>query len=83
MIRGHQHRTASFRHRLAQPAEAGVNGLDGFHGGVEVACVADHIRVGIIDENEIEGPGSNGRDEFIGDFRRRHFRLQIIGCDIG
>ena len=49
---------------------------------VEITRMADHIRVRLIDDNQIVFPTANRLDQFIRHLMGRHFRLQIIGRDL-
>ena len=61
---------ATFVHRL--------NGLDA---GFDNSSVTNHIGVREIQNDQIVI--GHARENFIGDFVRAHFRLQIVGGDFG
>ena len=44
--------------------------------------MAHHIGIGEVQHNQIMGAAFDCRHGFVGQFGRRHFRLQIIGRDI-
>ena len=81
VIGGDQQDTAGFFHRLPQPAEAGVDGFHRSDGGRHDPGMTDHIGIGVIDDDEVVFVRSDGFDQPVGDFGRRHFGLQIIGGD--
>ena len=47
------------------------------------ACMADHIRIGIVETNKVSGLILDLRNDGIGQFHRAHFRLQIVGGHFG
>ena len=49
----------------------------------EIAGVADHVGVGVIDDDEVEGAALDRRDQLVGHLGRRHLGLQIVGRDLG
>ena len=54
VVGGHDADAARLVHRLHDPAEALVHGLDGLHRGLDHPGVADHVRVGEVDDPEAE-----------------------------
>ena len=54
VVGGHDADAAGFVHRLDDPAEALVHGLDCLHGGLDHPGVADHVRVREVDDPEAE-----------------------------
>ena len=51
-------------------AERGVGGLDRLDGGRDRAGVADHVRIGQVDDREAVAVVGQGPVEFVGDLRR-------------
>ena len=45
--------------------------------------MADHVGIGEVEHDQIVFAGVDGADRLVGEFRRRHFRLQIVGRDLG
>ncbi len=68
---------------LLKPAEAMIDRLRRLRRRGEDAAMAHHIAVGIIDDDEIELAALDRGDELVGHLRRRHFRLEIVGRDLG
>jgi hypothetical protein len=50
--------TPSSADHPAQPRQLQVDRLDRHHRGVEVAGVADHVAVGVVDAGEAVAPGA-------------------------
>jgi hypothetical protein len=57
---------------LEDPAEALVHRLDGLDRGLEVAGVADHVRVGVVADDGVVAAGLDRRDQVVGDLRGAH-----------
>ena len=79
VIRGDQHHAAGGVDCLVQASEAGVDGFDGLDRGAEIAGMADHVGVGVIDQDEVEAAAADRLDKPVGDFEGGHFRLQVVG----
>src|SRR5690606_13158132 len=83
VVGGDQTLTAYFQQRVGNAADAFVDALSGFYGSFVHTGVADHVAVGVVAHDQVELAVFNGGDQFVGDFRRAHFRLQIVGGDVG
>ena len=81
MVGRNQGFAADFFQRFDNPAHAGVQAFHGFDGGIEHAAVAHHVAVGVVDHDHVVTLVLNGIDDFVGDFGRAHFRLQVVGRD--
>ena len=68
--------------RLDDPAEALVDGLDRLHRGLDHAGVADHVRVGEVDDRERRLLVVEVLDERVGGLARAHLRLVVVGRDV-
>ena len=78
VIGGHKHGSAFGADGKFDAAEAGVHGFDGFDGWLELAGMADHVGIGEVDDDDIEGAVFDGFDDGVGDAGSRHFRLQVV-----
>ena len=83
MIGGDEERATGGLHGAREAAEAAVNGGDGRHRRVEVARVAHHVGVGVVDDDEVEAAAPDCLDHAVGHRRCRHLGLQVIGRDLG
>src|SRR5690606_30034771 len=63
-------------------ADAIVNHFDGAHGRLHHAGMADHVRVGEVDNNQVKFLRFDSANELIQYLISGHFRLQIIGRDL-
>ena len=63
-------------------ADTTVQALHGGHGGGEHTRVADHVAVGVVDNDYVIALILDGIDDLVGDFRRAHLRLQVISGDV-
>ena len=70
MIRGDQHGAAGPHDGLFQPADAAIHRLNGLHRCRQIARVADHVAVGIVDDDQAEFARVDGCAELIGDLGR-------------
>ncbi len=55
VVGGDEQASAALFDRLIDAVELGVDGLDGADGGFELAGVADHVGVGEVDDDDVEG----------------------------
>ena len=69
--------------RRREAPQTGVDGLRGVHRGIEIAGMADHVAVGVVDNHQVEAALVDGRDQPVGDLERRHLGLEVIGRDPG
>ena len=44
--------------------------------------MADHVAVGVVDHDQVVALLLDGLDDAVGDFRRAHFRLEVVGGDV-
>ena len=45
--------------------------------------MADHVGIGVVQHDDVEAAGADRLDDLVGDLRRRHLGLQIVGRDLG
>src|SRR5690606_5643788 len=83
VVGGNQAFAAHFQQRVGNAADAFVDALSGFYGGFVHAGVADHVAIGVVAHDQVELAVFNGGDQFVSHFWRAHFRLQIVGGDVG
>ena len=67
---------------LVDAAELGVDGFDGADGGLHLAGVADHVGVGEVDDDDVEGGVGEGLDDGVGDAGGGHLGGEIVGGDL-
>ena len=67
---------------LIDAVELGVDGLNGLDGGLELAGVTDHVGVGEVDDDDIEGGVVDGLDDGVGDAGRGHLGREVVGSDL-
>jgi hypothetical protein len=60
-------------------AELGVDGFYGADGGFELAGVADHVGVGEVDDDDVEGGVGEGADDGVGDALGGHLGGEVVG----
>ena len=61
--------------------ELRVDGFAGLDGGLQSAGVADHVGVGEVGDDEIEGGVVDGLDDGVADGLGLHLRREIVGGD--
>ncbi|MOA51032.1 hypothetical protein D3C78_1741260 [compost metagenome] len=61
--------------------DAAIQRFDRFHRRIINTGMADHIAVRVVTYDGIVFAAVDGAEQFIGQFRRAHFRLQIVGRD--
>src|SRR5690606_29884224 len=83
VVGGDQTLTAHFQQRVGNAADAFVDALSGFDGSFVHTGVADHVAVGVVAHDQVEFAVFNRGHQFVSHFRRAHFRLQIVGGDVG
>ena len=79
VIRRQDDAAAGRGHGAHDARQAGVEGGDGGHGGVEAAGVPHHVGVREIADHDVVPPRGDVRDEGVGDGRRAHLGLQVVG----
>ena len=67
---------------LVDAAELGVDGFDGADGGFHLAGVADHVGVGEVDDDDVEGGVADGFDDGVGDAGGGHLGGEVVGGDL-
>lgn len=67
---------------VVDAAELGVYGFDGADGGLELTGVADHVGVGEVDDDDVEGGVVYRFDDGVGDAGGGHLRGEVIGRDL-
>ncbi len=83
VVGGDQHFTAGLLDGRQDAAERGVDRLDRLDGGIEVAGMADHVRVGQIADDHVVVVAFDGLGDFVGHHGRAHLGLQVIGAHVG
>jgi hypothetical protein len=78
VVGGDQTSTARRAQRSHDPAETGIDMLDGLDGPGEIAGVADHVGVGEVDDEDIGFARFDGAQNFVREFEGRHLRREII-----
>ncbi len=69
--------------RLQQAPEALVHRFGGFDSGFENARVPHHVRVGVVQADEVGGGGFHGFDDGLRHFVGAHFGLEVVGGHLG
>ena len=67
---------------IGDAADAFVDFFDGLDGGGEVAGVADHVAVGVVDDVDIVLVRGNRFEEAHGEGFGRHFGGEVVGFDV-
>ena len=80
MIRRHDHRPARLFQRNQRPTQAQVDRLTRLDGRRQTAGMAHHVRVGIIDHDQVIAL-FDGQNQLVRHLDRGHLGLQIIGRD--
>ena len=62
--------------------DAGVDGLERADRRLQLAGVADHVRVCVVDQDERGAAGLERFEDAVGHRRRRHLGRQIVGRDV-
>ena len=79
MISRHQHLATAALQRINNAPDTAINCLDRLDRSIKFTGMSDHIRVGIITDDDIVNTAFNRSNQLVGDFRRIHFRLHVIG----
>ncbi len=69
--------------RADDAVEAAVDDLEGGDGGVPVAGVADHVRVGVVGHDHVAGAALDRLDEGVGDGGGAHRGFEVVRRDMG
>ena len=83
MIRRDQDFSPDFLHGIHYPPNTNIQVFDCLDGGLKITAVAHHIGIGVIADNHVIVTTLDCRHQFVSDFRGAHFRLLVIGRDIG
>ena len=68
VVGGHDHRPAGASQRFQNPAKPRSTGLAGGDGGVQIAGMADHVGVGVVDHDQVVAVADR-LDEVVGHLR--------------
>src|SRR5207302_10731777 len=82
MIGGDDERAARLLDGFGETPEAGIDGFDCFHSGVELAGMPDHVGVGVIQNHDIKPAGTDRRYDFVRDLARGHLGLLTVRRDL-
>ena len=82
MIGRDDYRPAFGKRCLDYAPQALIDSLYWSYGRTKIARVSDHIRVRVIHDHSIKTPAGNLVNDFIGDTKRAHFRLEIVGRNL-
>ena len=82
VVGGDDQRAASSRARR-QYGRARVDRFHRLDRGRQTAGVADHVGVGVVEDDQVVFAGADRRDHLVGQLRRRHLGLQVVGRDLG
>ena len=80
MISGYQHLATSLLQGLVYPSKYSINFLNCLDRRCKLPGMANHVRVGVITNNNVIDSTLDRRHQVVGNLGRTHFRLQIIGC---
>ena len=64
---------------VVDASELTVDGFDGADGGLDLAGVADHVGVGEVDDDDVEGGVVDGFDDGVGDAGGGHLWREVVG----
>ena len=78
-----QQRAAGSSNRIHDLPEAGIHRFDRLDRGRQDSRVAHHVRIGIVQHDQVVLAGVDRLHRLCRQLGRRHFRLQVIGCDLG
>ena len=78
MIGGNEQYPIDLFDSLRKPPQAGVYSFNGAYCGIQIAGVADHVCVGVVDNDEIKVAACRRLNEAIGQFTSRHLRREIV-----
>src|SRR5690606_42003529 len=73
---------AALRQRGLGASDAGVESFRGLDRGVEHAGMAAHVAVGVVDDDDVVALLLDGLDDTVGDLRRAHLWLQVVGRNL-
>ncbi len=82
VVGGDEQAAATLADGLVDAAELSVDGLDGADGGLHLAGVTDHVGVGEVDDDDVEGGVADGLDDGVGDAGGGHLGGEVVGGDL-
>ena len=82
VIGGDEHRRLRGGRRGHDAADARVDRLERADRGLQHAGVADHVGVGVVDQDEVGAAGLERLDDAVGDRHRRHLGREVVGRDV-
>jgi len=82
VVGGDQQAAAALADGLVDTAQLGVDGFDGADGGFHLAGVADHVGVGEVDDDDVEGGVVDGFDDGVGYAGGGHLGGEVVGGDL-
>ncbi len=83
MVGGDQQRAARRADRIGDPAEAVSDRLHRLDGGRQAAGVADHVGVGVVQQDQVVLAGADRLDRLAVNSGADISGLQIVGRDLG
>ena len=75
MIGCYQGLTTGCQHSLLYTSDTGIQGFHGFHRRFEITCVAHHVSIREVDDNELMRTIFDALNNGVGHFNRRHLGL--------
>jgi hypothetical protein len=66
---------------VVDAAQFPIDCFDCTDGGFDLAGVADHVGVGEVDDDDVEGCVVDGFDDGVGDAGGGHLRSEVVGGD--
>ena len=82
VVGGNKQHATGLAHRPFQTAQADIDAFGGLDGGRQDTGMANHVAVGVVDDNQIETVFADSRDQFVRYLGGRHFGCQVIGGDL-
>ncbi len=82
VVGGDDQRAAGALDGVGDAPEPGVDRLHRLDRRRQAAGVADHVGIGVVQDDQVVLAGVDRGDDLVGQFRRRHFRLQVVGRDL-
>ena len=78
----HQRGSPELPDVIEQLADGGVHRLHGRDRRRDAARVADHVRVGVVDEDEVVVRFAEVAQQRAGEFLRAHIGLEVVGRNV-
>ena len=82
MIRCDEHRSAVGAHGLLDLPQASIDGLDPFYSRLDLPGVTNHVGIREVHDDNVKCTIARSFDDDVGNSRRAHLRLQIVGCHL-